>query len=298
MMRMRKLYAKLCRLTKRLLAHDPLLAAYPQAPAVVMENKLLYGKNVLITGAGRNIGLSIALEMARQGANVYFTDNDTERVKVVSSELNAYPVKSCGYVSDISNSSHIDDLLSKLMEQHIRIDVLVNNVGGHFGKNSLTTIDINEVRRSFEVNLFGPLYLTKKITQQMIQQNINGSVIFITSIHQWEVFGQLAYSTCKAALGMLIKELAVDLAPHGIRVNGIAPGWTKEDKMERPLPNPWVILHGSSIKPCYIGRTAVYLASDYFSWYTTGTVLKIDAGLSLGNHMIYSHLPYSDKIAC
>ena len=85
---------------------------------------------------------------------------------------------------------------------------------------------------------------------------------------------------------MIVKELALDLAPHQIRVNGIAPGWTAEDKHQTPFRQRHAPLHNSSINPRYIGRAAVYLASDYFSKFTTGTVIKVDAGLSLYNHRV------------
>jgi NAD(P)-dependent dehydrogenase (short-subunit alcohol dehydrogenase family) len=85
---------------------------------------------------------------------------------------------------------------------------------------------------------------------------------------------------------MIIKELALDLAPYHIRVNGIAPGYIDEDKNGNPITHKYTPLYKSSINPRYIGRAAVYLSSDFFSRFTTGTVLKIDAGLSLYNHLI------------
>ena len=120
----------------------------------------------------------------------------------------------------------------------------------------------------------------------MIDNNIDGAIIFITSIHQWTIRGEPSYTASKAALGMIVKELAIDMAPHRIRVNGIAPGWVAENEQGLPLIHRYVPLHNCSINPRYIGRAAVYLASDYFSEFTTGTVLKIDAGLSLYNHYV------------
>jgi NAD(P)-dependent dehydrogenase (short-subunit alcohol dehydrogenase family) len=120
----------------------------------------------------------------------------------------------------------------------------------------------------------------------MIEAGIQGSITFISSIHQWVVMRDAAYSSSKAALGMLIKELAISLAPHKIRVNGIAPGYVAENEQGESISDRYAPLYKSSIGPCYIGRAAVYLASEYFSKFTTGTVLKIDAGLSLYNHMV------------
>jgi hypothetical protein len=82
---------------------------------------------------------------------------------------------------------------------------------------------------------------------------------------------------------MTIQELALKLAPHGIRVNGIAPGWIKEQENGDLYHHKSSPLRQSTINPEYIGRAAVYLSADYFSYFTTGTILKIDNGFSLVN---------------
>jgi NAD(P)-dependent dehydrogenase (short-subunit alcohol dehydrogenase family) len=254
---------------------------------IVMDNQLLHNQNVLITGAGRNIGRSMAIEMAKQGANVFFTDIHAGRLKSVEAELRTCPVKSQGYLSDVSKRDEVDALCRSLHDAGIVIDVLINNVGIRPDPDTLLTLASEDLTKSFETNVFGPLYLTRKIAQVMIESRIAGCILFTTSIHQWAVGQWLSYGVTKAALGMVVKELAVDLGPHGIRVNGIAPGWVNEDEYGQPTPHQWTTLHRSSINPCYIGRAAVYLASDYFSKCTTGTVLKIDSGLSLGSYMVY-----------
>lgn len=252
-------------------------------PLVVMDNKLLSGKNVLITGAGRNIGKSIAIEMAKQGANIFFTDNDHGRCTKLEQDLNNYQVRSRGFVSDISKTEDTDSLHEFLVQNEIQIDILVNNVGTQFETRELK---LEEFHKTFNTNVFGPIYLTKLISQRMIANNIYGSIIFITSIHQETISRWPSYSSSKAALEMIIKELAINLASYKIRVNGIAPGSVSEDEQENPFSHKYTPLHNSTINPCYIGRAAVYLASDYFSKFTTGTVIKIDAGLSLHSYLV------------
>jgi NAD(P)-dependent dehydrogenase (short-subunit alcohol dehydrogenase family) len=146
-------------------------------------------------------------------------------------------------------------------------------------------MNLEEWQKIFNINIFGSMELTKLISQMMIAHNIHGSIIFITSIHQDTIRRLLAYSSSKAALAMIVKELAIELAPEKIRVNGIAPGAILEDEQGNPLSHSYTPLHKTTINPRYIGRAAVYLASDYFSLFTTGTVLKIDAGLSLYNYL-------------
>lgn len=294
-MRVPQIIKKFMRQTQRCVATAP-QPIYDQQPNVHVvgnpklssaPNHLLYGQTGLITGAGRNIGRSIALEMAAQGANIVFTDIDHERTVLLEKELGALKVNARGIVSDVSSPRDNDSLLSTLTREEISIDFLVNNagVGGVLDGRPKTVFD--QWQNTFSANLFGPMHLTEAIVPGMKARG-SGSILFITSIHQWVVMGSPTYSTTKAALGMLIKEFAVKLAPFHIRVNGIAPGWVEEDGERKVLTSDYSLLHRTSINPEYIGRAAVYLASDYFSKFTTGTVLKIDDGLSL------SH-PYSNN---
>jgi NAD(P)-dependent dehydrogenase (short-subunit alcohol dehydrogenase family) len=254
-------------------------------PATVLENQLLAGKNVLITGAARNIGKSIAIEMAKQGANVFCTDINPENSQKLEQELKKYSVMSQVFISDLSKNDDIDNLYNSLRVNHTDIDILVNNVGVSSQPSRIKNLDIEKFKQIFDTNVFGSVYLTQKIAARMIENQIHGSIIFITSIHQWTIRNILSYSASKAALGMIIQELAYDLASYNIRVNGIAPGFVFLNHQNLPVHNEFTPLHKCSIDPCYIGRAAVYLASDYFSYCTTGTVLKIDSGLSLYNHI-------------
>lgn len=249
-------------------------------PSLVMDNQLLAGQNVLITGAGKNIGKSIAAEMGKQGASIFFTDINSQYCIDLEAYLKERQIKCQGFVSDICKTEDIDKLVATLQQSQIYIDILVNNVGIQFETRKITNLDLEEWRKTFNINVFGPMYLTKNIAQIMVQNSKRGSIIFVTSIHQWITIGFPSYSSSKAALGMIIQELAVDLAPSGIRVNGIAPGWVAQDEEGKAKYHLYTPLHHTSIDPCYIGRAAVYLASEYFSKFTTGSVLKIDAGLS------------------
>jgi NAD(P)-dependent dehydrogenase (short-subunit alcohol dehydrogenase family) len=255
-----------------------------QEHPIHLDNGLLSGKNVLITGAGRNIGRGIAIEMAKQNGNILFTDIDQEKCTKLERELAKYPVKFRGIVSDISNTENINSLYNSLIKDKVVIDILVNNVGINSKNRGIKELNLRELNEVFNINVFGPVHLTKLISSMMITNKIPGSIIFITSIHQWEIQGYPVYSASKAALGMIIKELAMELMPHRIRVNGIAPGWVVDDEQGNTVPHRYPSLYDSSITPQYIGRAALYLASDYYSKFTTGSVIKLDAGLSLHNY--------------
>ncbi len=249
--------------------------------------KLLDGKNVLITGAGRNIGLATAVEMGAHGAAVYFTDRDETLVKTVTAQLRESGTAGAGFVSDIRKSKEIDLLCSTLENTGVHIDILVNNVGRDDGveRAGLDSLEPGTIGDLFDTNFFGPLELTRRMAQSMTGRGEGGVVLFLTSIHQWAVRGMPGYSASKAALGMIVKELAFELAPERIRVNAIAPGWVTLDKTGKPVKHEYAPLYKTSIDPCFIARAALFLASEHFSRHTTGTVLKVDGGLSLYNHI-------------
>lgn len=250
------------------------------------QSRLLDGRNVLITGAGRNIGRGIALEMATQGAGIFFTDIVEDRCKDLEAELMSSGARCRWWVSDVTNEKDNKAVCDFFSREDIPIHVLVNNAGIPKGDPATEALDLSRWRRIFETNVFGPADLTDRVSQMMIGKQIQGSIIFISSIHQWTVSLQPGYSASKGAIGILVKETAIALARHGIRVNGIAPGWVALDDDGRPHGHRYSMLTGTAIDPSYIGRTAVYLASDYFSACTTGTMLTVDAGLSLFNHRV------------
>ena len=244
---------------------------------------LLSGQTVFVSGAGAGIGRAIALEAAHQGASVLFADINAARCEKVEAELLALGANAKGFVADLSRQVEIERLHAQLQEHGSVVDTLINNVGVE--KESAPADWWQSWQRIYDTNVLGPGYLTKLITDAMIEKGVSGSVLFLLSIHQWQVRGDAAYSSSKAALGMIVCELAMELAPHGIRVNGIAPGFVKEDASGAPIPHAPTPLHRTSVLPAYIGRAAVYLCAEHFSKHTTGSILTLDGGLSLNNHL-------------
>lgn len=265
----------------------PVKKVIEYVPSVIYNNRLLEGKSVLITGAANNIGKSIAEEMAEQGADIYFIDIDRENSQKLDNDLKEKQVKVEYFHADIKDQRQIDKLFEELIKQKISIDILVNNAGLKQGERNFVTddFDLEGWTNTYQSNVFGPVYLTKLITSQMISENRDGNIIFITSMRQFNPGLWPAYTSSKAALGMIVKELALELAPYRIRVNGIAPGWVKTDETGNTLYHKYNILHKSSIEPVYLGRAVVYLSANYFSRYTTGSILQIDSGASLLNYI-------------
>lgn len=256
----------------------PAVVLLRENPARVLDNQLLAGRTALITGAGRSIGRSIALEMARQGANIYFTDLDAAAIAGLERELAADGARARGFVSDVSKPADVDTLCAALEADGVVADVLVNNVGLNRG-GGLQSLNMVDLRAMFETNVFGPLQLTQRVINRLIAAARPGAVLFISSVHERTTAGTLAYSASKAAVAMIVRELALELAPHRIRVNAIAPGGVSTNARDELTAFAGSALLGSHIHPSYIGRAAVYLASDYFSQFTTGSTVTVDAGL-------------------
>jgi len=252
-------------------------------PEDLLAKQLLAGKTALVTGGASNIGRGIAIEMAQQGANIIVVDKDQAACERLKPTISGMGVQYHAFTIDITDTAAIAQMLQALRDQNQAINILVNNVGIVPHETGFGNLAGNHFRDLFEVNVFAPMALTYQVTQAMLATNKPGVILFITSIHQSVTSRWIAYSSSKAAIQMAVQELALELAGANIRVNGIAPGWVAEDEQANPKPHPYTPLGKCSINPRYIGRAAVYLASDYFSRFTTGTVLTIDAGLSLYN---------------
>lgn len=274
-----KLKRTLRRLIERAVRKVQPPAQHP--PLALLPGELLRGRCALITGAGHNIGRAIALEMARQGATILFTEIDAGRASALAAELTQLGVRQHGFALNAGDAANIATLRQQIRGLGLTVDLLVNNAALQL-ERSFLALEADDWQRSLAANVIGPAQLSRALAGDLIAAGQPGSILFISSIHQWEPALWPAYSSAKAALGMLIQEMAAELAPHSIRVNGIAPGWVTED----PRVSRFSLLHGSAIDPVYIGRAAVFLASEHCSRYTTGTVLTVDAGLSLLNSRI------------
>lgn len=240
-----------------------------------MNDKSLKNQVAIVTGSGGSMGKAIALKLLDKGAlvvvndiNHELTDNFREEIKRKS---NIY--FSCG---DITSEEYRQELTNDTLDKFKRIDILVNNVGIGSGKE-LLEIDYKDLKKSIETNLIAPFFLSQKAARIMIDKKIEGTIIFISSIHGRIPSGNIDYSSTKSAIMMTVKELAYDLGKYGIRVNGIAPGRiTKEKINDQRIP-----LNSQSGTPEDIADTVAFLSNITLSGYITGETITVDGGLSL-----------------
>jgi NAD(P)-dependent dehydrogenase (short-subunit alcohol dehydrogenase family) len=258
------------RFKRRLRPVPPLSPLPPVSPPALQP--LLAGQTALVTGAGGLIGRAVTLALVEHGAAVLALDRDAERLAALPSGAQAIH-------ADLTDAAQIDALALP------PIQILIHAAGVQVEKTALDETDA-DWQRTFSTNLFAVAHLTRRLMPTFIWQR-RGSITVITSVHQTLPSRWTGYSASKAAQAALVREWAVELAPHGVRVNGIAPGWVSDDERRSRL----ALLHERTIPPEYVARACVYLAADYFSQFTTGTTLTIDAGMSLYSGRVPFDLP-------
>jgi len=239
----------------------------------------------LITGGATGIGKAIAESMHAAGAKVVLVGRREAILKEVTESLGegAY----C-YCHDVTQMDLADDLVKRVEADVGPVNCLVNNAGIHLKKAAIETTPL-EFQNVLNTHVIGAHALTRAVAPGMIERG-HGNVLFTASMAS--LFGipqVIAYSAAKSAYLGIVKGLATEFSPHGIRVNAIAPGWIETEMSRKALDNDPVrrdkILGRTPMqklgKPADIGWAAVYLASPASS-FLTGVILPVDGGVSIG----------------
>lgn len=247
------------------------------------EKFSLEGRNAIVTGSTRGIGLAIAQAFLEAGATVTICGRKQEGIDEVLSQLQDHADKLMGRTSHVGQADSLEELLAAAQERFGPVQVLVNNAGTNPYFGPIVDSPAAAWDKTMDVNLKGPYILSKLAAKQMSE---GGSIINIGSIAGLTAFeNQGIYSVSKAALIMLTKVMARELGKQGVRVNAICPGLIKTRLSEAIWSNPEVEKQVTSSKA--LGRigeadeltgAAIYLASEASS-FTTGSVLQVDGGM-------------------
>lgn len=240
-------------------------------------------KVVLITGASRGLGASIAKEFSKLGANIIINyNNSKESAEQLKQELEQrYNNKILTIKADISNEEEVKNMVKQTQEVFGKVDILINNAS-----IAIDTILEDKTKENFmrilEVNLVGTFLVSKEVSS--IMTSINPSIINISSTNgiDTEYVESLDYDASKAGVISLTKNLAKAYGPK-IRVNAVAPGWIETD-MTKDLSDEFrkqeedKIIMERFATPEEIAKVVIFLASDDAS-YITGTTIRVDGGI-------------------
>jgi NAD(P)-dependent dehydrogenase (short-subunit alcohol dehydrogenase family) len=237
-----------------------------------LENKV-----AVVTGAASGIGLAIANLFVAEGAKVIYSD-----VNAPAIELD--PAKAMFVKCDVANSQEVDALVKAAVDKFGRLDIMVNNagIGGLGGILDVTDADWE---KTLKINLFGVMYGARAAANAMKAAGIKGNIINMSSIlGSVGLASTIAYSSTKGGVVQLTHAGALDLAPLGIRMNAIAPGFIVTNMTKAVLADEGFSNMvktntplGQAGEPNDIAYAALYLASDEAK-YVTGTVVYVDGG--------------------
>jgi 3-oxoacyl-[acyl-carrier protein] reductase len=243
---------------------------------------LLKDKTVLITGASRGIGKATTYVFAENGANLILLARNLAHLEEISHDLgNKFGNTPQIFQCDVANAQQVKEVFAALRTQKTAIDAIVNNAG--IMKDAMLTMATEDLMHEiYNINVFGSMFIAQQASKFMVK-NRRGSIINLSSIVGTNGNkGQTVYASSKAAIIGFTKSLSKELAPFGIRVNAIAPGFIETDMtagMDSKFydQNKAMIAMGRMGKPEDIAKTALYLASD-LSEYVTGQIIGVDGG--------------------
>jgi NAD(P)-dependent dehydrogenase (short-subunit alcohol dehydrogenase family) len=250
----------------------------------------LAGHNALITGSTKGVGQAIACAMAEAGANVVIHGRQmSDAAQQTLDRCRQAGVQAEFITGDLSadTATAVEDVFQQAMAANPDIDILVNNAGTYIDQPFLE-MDLETFDKTMKLNVYSCFFLTQRFARQWVPAEVNGRVLFIGSIN-----GRLAeevhaaYDSSKGAVEAMVKSLCVSLAPHNIRVNGLAPGLVYTPLTAPALDQPefmkWMQLHtpnGQVPGPEVCGDGAVYLCSDA-AVHVHGQMLLVDGGMSI-----------------
>ncbi|MFH1090018.1 MAG: SDR family oxidoreductase [Pseudomonadota bacterium] len=245
----------------------------------------LDGKIALITGASRGIGEAIATTLAEYGAHCILVSRKIEGLTAVAEKIRAAGGKADPMTCNTGNLEQIESLFRQVDEKFGKLHILINNAvtNPYFGE--MKDADERAWDKTLEVNLKGPFFITQKAVPLMVKAG-SGAVVNTSSVGGLSPgFNQGIYSITKAALIMMTKAYAKELAPKNIRVNAILPGLT-ETKFSTVLIQTKEIYEAAMqlvpmkrhAQPIEMAGAVLYLVSDAAS-YTTGTYILCDGGM-------------------
>ena len=261
--------------------HPPVSSALPRTPSFRLD-----GRRALVTGAGRGIGLACAAALAQAGAQVWLAARNVAEVRAAAALINADGDHAQAHALplDVTDTAAVGAALAKIAAEHGPIDLLVNNAGSNRPK-PFDAVTEDDAEALWQLNVRAPFFVARDVAKALVAARLPGSIIQMSS--QMGHVGapdRTLYCATKHALEGMTKALALELAPHGIRVNTLCPTF-----IDTPLTHAWLQTPAfreqvlSKIALGRVGRVedvmgaVLFLASDA-SALMTGAALLLDGG--------------------
>jgi NAD(P)-dependent dehydrogenase (short-subunit alcohol dehydrogenase family) len=248
---------------------------------------VLEGRVAIVTGAGMGLGRGVAQALAEAGADVAVLELDPELGEAAAAELTETGVRARFYATDVASGEQVDAAFGSVVRDLSRLDVVVNNAGiSRVGAHTQDVTD-EDWHDSVAVMQTGVFFCMRAAGRIMLPQR-SGSVVNISSIRGFAPnVGRMTYCAPKAAVLMMTKVAAAEWAPHGVRVNAVAPGILRTPMWEADVARgvideqrylDLVPVNRLGLPP-EVGQLVVYLCSDAAA-YVTGACVTIDGGLT------------------
>jgi 3-oxoacyl-[acyl-carrier protein] reductase len=247
-----------------------------------VKAKLLDGKTAVVTGAAAGIGRAIARILAAEGARVALCDIDYENAEKTAEEIRSEGATAAAYEANVADWNSASEVAEKILAEFGAVDILVNNAG-IVRDNLIIRMSDSEWNEVLNVNLKGVFNFTKAFIPGMLRRR-SGKIISISSVVGiMGNAGQANYAASKAGVIGFTKAMAKELAPRGINVNAVAPGFIKTKMTEGLTEQQRSALLGRIPfsrfgEPEDVARSVLFLASE-LSDYITGQVLVVDGGM-------------------
>ena len=243
----------------------------------------LDGRIALVTGASRGIGEAIALELAAVGACLALVARDREGLDRVVLKARSLGAETEAFTADVSSETDVDRLRDEVLKRFDHVDIIVNNAGTAIRK-PIEEFKVGEWRRVIDTNLVGPFLICRAFVPSMKGRGYGRIINTTSTMSHVATATRTAYAASKAGLLGFTRALAVELAPEGIAVNGISPGWF-ETELTKPIWGDQEANQALLSKIPLgrwgdvgdIGKLAVYLCGEE-AGYITGTDILIDGG--------------------
>jgi NAD(P)-dependent dehydrogenase (short-subunit alcohol dehydrogenase family) len=255
----------------------------------MFEPHLLKGQVAVITGGGTGIGLAIATRLGSLGARIAIASRDSANLEKGTAALREAGVDALAIQLDVRKPEQVDEMVERTVKHFGGIDILVNNAAGNFICRA-EDLSPNGWNAVIGIVLNGTFYCSRAVGRSMIARKRGGSIVSILANYIWTGSpGTIHSAAAKAGVLSMTQTLAVEWAPHGIRVNAVAPGPIESPGAARQLWNtPEAVERITGLVPMRRWGTpaevadAVAFLSAPQSGYITGEVLTVDGGARLG----------------